>query len=282
MNKTIRNTPPPLCGHISPLRASGYKARCPVCGSFWDLDALEASLHYDAAYPAMRSHYDAKVGENKARTLKAWLDGLCIEPSALSVCEVGFGGGHCLRFLRDNSSYAFGIEAIDENIDHAVSLGIERSALFPARALPAALPHKVDLWIFSDSFEHLPDPAAFVTWLSENSTAQALILIVAPEAGSLSEKVSGRLWPHKMPDHCFHWSKAGLVGFMASKHFIMAATFKPTKHVSLITITSHLLQKLKVPTGIAKWLNHPRLASIRFSFNIGEMGMVFRKNDGHK
>jgi len=230
----------------------------------------------------MRSHYDAKVGENKARTLKAWLDALGIDLSPLTVCEVGFGGGHCLKFLRDNAGKAFGIEAIDENIAHAASLGIERDSLFVAQALPDKLPQKVDLWIFSDSFEHLPDPEAFVSWLSENSSAQAQMLIIAPDAGSLSEKVLGRLWPHKMHDHCFHWSKEGLVSFLSSKNFTMTASFKPTKYVSLLTITSHLLQKLRVPMGIAKWINNPNLANLRFSFNIGEMGFLFRKNDGHK
>lgn len=282
MNNISQNISPQLCGHLVPLRASGYKAECPECGSFWDLDALNAKLRYDATYPAMRSHYDSRIGENKARTLMGWLDTLGIDLSPLAVCEVGFGGGHCLKFLRDNSGKAFGIEAIAENIDHAVSLGIGRDALFLAQALPAELPRKVDLWIFSDSFEHIPDPGAFISWVARNSDSQAQLLIVSPEAGSPSDRLLGRLWPHKMNDHCFHWSKKGLVQFLSSKDFALAASFKPAKYVSLLTITSHLLQKLRVPVRLAQLINRPGFANIRFRFNIGEMGTLFRNCDGHQ
>jgi methyltransferase family protein len=277
-----RDVPPPLCGHGEPLRfTGGYKAQCPVCGSFWDLDSLAAGVHYDKTYPAMRSHYDEKVGENKVRTLKAWLDKLAIDLSQMTVCEVGFGGGHCLKFLWDVSRKALGIETIDENIDHAVSLGISRYSLVNAQTLPEKLPAKVDLWVFSDSFEHLPDPDSFIYWMSRNSGRQAQLLIVAPEAGSLSDRLLGRLWPHKIHDHLFLWSRRGLVHFLSARNFELSASFNPSKYIAPITIASHLLQKLSAPKWVSERINVPILANFRFRFNIGEMGMLFRRRDGH-
>jgi len=260
---------------------NAYKGQCPACGSFWDVSALDAGLLYDVTYPVLRSHYNAKVGENKVRTLKSWLDKLGIDFSQLTVCEVGFGGGHCLKFLSDNSRKAFGIETINENIAHAISLGISRESLFSAQALPAEIPGKVDLWVFSDSFEHLPDPDTFISWVSGNSSRQARLLIIAPEAGSLSDRMLGRLWPHRLHDHRFHWSREGLVHFLSIRNFDLAASFSPAKYVSLITITSHLLQKLGTPGWVAERLNAPILATFRFRFNFGEMGMLFGKRDEH-
>jgi hypothetical protein len=158
---------------------------------------------------------------------------------------------------------------------------MSRDSLFCAQALPEELPRKVDLWVFSDSFEHLPDPDAFISWVSGNSSRQAQLLIVAPEAGSLSDRLLGRLWPHKMHDHRFHWSREGLVHFLSVKNFALSASFDPTKFISLITITAHLLQKLRTPRWVAERINAPILANICFRFNFGEMGMLFRKRDGH-
>ena len=85
--------------------------------------------------------------------------------------------------------------------------------LYLVDELPARLDDPVDLWLFQDSFEHIPDPAAFVAWMTASSAPNAEILLVAPRADSLSRRMMGRWWPHKLPDHQFHWSRAGLVAF---------------------------------------------------------------------
>ncbi|HAM52733.1 MAG TPA: hypothetical protein DCP92_19315 [Nitrospiraceae bacterium] len=176
------------------------------------------------------------------------------------------------------SGNVFGIETIAENIEHARSLGLEMDRLFFAHALPSELPSRIDLWLFQDSFEHLADPAAFFDWLSKNSSEQAQLLIVLPEAGSISERLLGRFWPHKLNDHRFHWSRKGLIGFLSVRKFNVSTFFRPVKYISLATIVAHIMQKMVTPKGLSEWIERAHSFDLRFHFNIGEMGILLRKN----
>jgi hypothetical protein len=265
------------CGHELPPRCSQrYKAKCSVCGSFWDLDALGSEGRYDASYPKLRSHYDPAIGANKVRTLKSWLSELGIDLSPLTVCEVGFGGAHCLKFLYDDSREVFGIETIAENIEHAGRIGISGANLFLAHALPPALSAKIDLWLFQDSFEHLTCPDTFMEWLSTNSSERSRLLLVAPAAESISERLLGRIWPHKLADHTFHWTKRGLVDFMARRNFHLVTKFRPVKYISVMTIIAHLMHKSGRKGGLPEKWRSLSFLNLRFRVNIGEMGLLFR------
>ncbi|HTE47576.1 MAG TPA: methyltransferase domain-containing protein, partial [Gemmatimonadaceae bacterium] len=132
----------------------------------------------------------------------------------------------------------------------------------------------VDIWIFQDSFEHIPDPAAFLAWMQHNSAPSSEILMVLPRADSLSRRLLGRLWPHKLPDHRFQWSRAGLVGFMARRGFELRADFFALKYVSPQMLIAHALHHAAVPPAARKWLGG---AAFSFPFNFGEMALVFRR-----
>ena len=275
------NIPAPLCEHEEPLEFSGkYKVVCPVCKSFWDLEALNSRIIYNQNYPEARSHFDPVTGKNKVKTLQNWLRKTNIDLHQLNVCEIGFGGGYCLHFLQRFSKQVFGVEAISENIEHAVGLGVRRESVFLADSLPPVLPCRIDLWIFQDSFEHLPDPSGFMKWITRNSSDLTEVLLVAPDGGSLSEKVLGKLWPHRLTDHCFHWSKKGLTEFFSKRGFLAELSFSPSKYVSVRTIISHILIKL-FPNRPANWKGL-KLPDIVFKFNIGETGFLYRRilNDG--
>jgi methyltransferase family protein len=263
-----------LCGHSGPGRRDGYRDRCPTCGSFWDRDSSARPFAYDDVYPEQRSHLDPAVGALKVATLERWLRHLGLDVSALAVCEVGFGGPACLSFLNRRAAWAGGIEVVDANLGAAAEEGVPADRLFHGASLPASLDRAIDLWIFQDSFEHLPDPAAFVAWMTASSSARARILIVAPRAGSTSERLLGRLWPHKLPDHHFHWSKAGILGWFAGRGFDVDKEFRPDKVVSGGMVLAHLAHKL----GLA---GRGRVASLvpalSFSFNLGEMGLLLRR-----
>lgn len=272
------DAPFPLCGHKAPLKYhKKYKATCTKCKSFWDLEAIAAGVDYDQSYPRVRSHYSPSVGASKIKTLQSWLKTLDINLFLLTVCEVGFGGGQCLIFLQDVSKKAYGIEAIKENIDYVASCGVNRDRLFFADALPHELPAKVDLWLFQDSFEHLPDPGKFMNWVFRNSSERACLLIVSPEADSLSERILGRYWPHKLSDHVFHWSKKGIIGLVSQKGFVIEKIFKPIKYVTLITVIMHLIHKIRFLKNFENFFQQFSALDLRFRFNIGEMGLLFRK-----
>lgn len=250
------------------------RAICGECQSFWDLDSLQQSFTYDEQYPERRHHFNDTVGMQKVRTLRHWLKRVAVDLRNLVVCEVGFGGAHCLVHLTNESKIAFGIEAMDANITHAQELGLSGGNLFLAQALPDKLPRPVDLWIFQDSFEHIPDPGPFVTWMLASSAARAGIFLVAPCANSVSQILMGDLWPHRLPDHQFHWSQKGLKQFLSKRQFFPVVEFFPLKFISFRTVLDHIAHKL------GRSPSQSRIAErLVFPFNFGEMGFLFERKE---
>lgn len=276
------STPPvpnPLCGHTRGAQTRGYRQICRVCGSFWDLEALFSSngtTPYREEYPQQRLHFDPKIGTAKAATLKLWLSRNRIEVSGKTVCEIGYGGGHCLQLLQSLGASVYGLEKIPACADHAETLGIASSRLLDERRSLPPLPEAIDLWLFLDSFEHLPDPAATVDWLSRYGAPRCRILLVAPRADSLSRRALGRMWPHKMPDHPFHWSRSGLVDFFRARGFALEREFYPLKLLSPGTVVAHFLRHRnwngKVFSQIAETAS---ALPFRIALNFGEMAAVF-------
>jgi hypothetical protein len=266
---------PPLCEHKRPLVFScNYKAFCPICKSFWDLHALKSNFTYNQSYPFQRLHFNPDIGKNKIKTLRYWLKKNNMLVRNLSICEIGFGGGFCLSYLQKNSRRAIGIEVIKENITNAINLGIKKDHLYEFNALPDMLPDKIDLWIFQDSFEHISNPASLLDWIKKNSSIPSKIFIIAPNAESLSQKIFGRYWLHRIADHSFHWSKKGLTDFFLKRGFILVESFYPLKYVSLKTIFIHL-------SNIIFFYKNKKISpltipfNINLKFNIGEMGLIF-------
>jgi hypothetical protein len=263
----------PPCGHAAAgLRGAGHRIRCSACGSFFDRDSL-ARFDYDASYPAERDHFDPEVGAMKVRSLERWLSAVQVDPTGRIVCEVGFGGGHCLAWLAERAAFAYGVEAVEANLERARAL--PRTEVLRFADCRAPLPRPVELWLFLDSFEHLPEPARFLAWLAASSAPRARVLLVAPEAGSRSERWLGPLWPHRLPDHRFHWSRSALLSLYAAHGFRRLLAFTPTKTVSGAMVLNHLARTLPVLrplAGAGRWLRR-----VRFDFNLGEMGLVLER-----
>jgi hypothetical protein len=251
----------------------GFRRECSVCSSFWDLDSLRRRPEYERSYPERRGHYDPGVGRLKVKSLQRWLKKTRLQIRGKTILEFGFGGGFTLKFLSELNDSVFGVETVAENISHARSLGIPAAQLFLFDALPDRLERRPDVWLFLDSFEHLEDPVKFTRWLSENSASGAKVLIVAPNARSLSRSLMGRLWIHKLPDHLFHWSSNGLAGFMERAGFRVEKRFYPLKFVSLGMVASHLWIKILPGRPAPRFFS--LMHRIRVPFNFGEMGFLF-------
>lgn len=264
------------CGSGASLRVRGHRATCSACGSFFDLGREPGTVRYDESYSRKRNHFDPMLGALKRGSLDRWLrqTGLDLLLTGWRVCEVGFGGAACLADLHHRAASVFGIEANRANLDHARLLGVPAEHLFAADALPERLPQPIDLWLFQDSFEHIPDPAAFACWVVDNSTPDARVLLVAPLAGSLSERLAGRWWPHRVPDHHFHWSRAGLAALWGRYGFAVERSFLPLKDVSVEMVLRHLGVltglRMPIPAAVAQW---------RMPFNIGQIGVVLRRRE---
>jgi len=265
--------PPLLCEHPQEkAQRRGFRMVCGVCGSFWDLESRAAHVEYDASYPAERGHFDPHVGELKVRTLKHWIAEARVSLEGRRVCEVGFGGGTCLPFLAEHARRVVGVETNQAAIDHVRATGLDVD-LLRADQLPPRLATPIDLWLFQDSFEHLPDPSTFVAWMMENSASNAEILMVLPRADSASQQLLGRYWPHKLSDHEFHWSRAGLIDFFAKRGFSVRSEFYPLKFASPQMILAHGLHKLGID-GAREWLGRIRLS---VPLNFGEQGLVLQR-----
>src|SRR5262245_34449640 len=116
-------TPSPLCGHESrSLVRRGHRLVCTSCSSYWDAELRSRPVRYDGGYASARSHFDPDVGARKVRSLDRWLAEARIQCVGRTVCEVGFGGAHCLWSLHGRSGRAFGIEASSEHLEQAVRL----------------------------------------------------------------------------------------------------------------------------------------------------------------
>ena len=255
----------------------GRRGLCPECGSYWDLDAVSRPFEYDDTYPETRMHLDPIIGALKVDTLKRWLRATAINPEGLAVCEVGFGACYTLRYFNERARVVWGVEPVARNLQNAAALGIPSDHLMMENARPRHLTELVDLWVFLDSFEHLPEPAEFMTWVRANTSARSRILVVAPRADSLSNRVLGGWWPHRVPDHPFHWSRQGLVQFFGRYGFRLEQSFFPWKDISLRMVAAHLRHKFgrsDVPILFGRWLSR-----LRIPFNIGEMGLVFARHE---
>lgn len=265
--------PTPLCDHsVESLCVDGYRAICRDCNSYWDLESLNATVPYDETYPEMRGHFDPRVGALKVRTLRHWLAKGSVDLTGKTICEVGFGGGTCLPFLAERAAHVIGLEVNQAAIDRVRATGV-RAELLRVDPLPA-LPRQIDVWLFQDSFEHIPDPSAFVAWMNAYSTPTAEILVVLPRGDSLSRRLMGRLWPHKLPDHQFQWSKAGLREFLAKRGWHVREDFFALKYVSPQMLVAHALHHAGAAPSIRKWLGG---AALVLPFNFGEMALVLRR-----
>lgn len=269
--KPINNV---LCGHDpEKIIINGYRARCNLCKSFWDMDNFDYDFHYDSKYSEMRDHFDEEAGKLKVKTLKNWLKKSNISLSNMAVCEVGFGGGACLKYLTENSRKTYGIEVIDANINHVKSMGIKN--VYNFFNLPEYFEDKINLWIFRDSFKHILTPRDFVSWMVKNCSINANILLVAPKAGSLSERLLGKLWPHKLRDHRFHWSRKGILSFFDDFGFRLLSKFYPLKYISILVVILHI--SVKFNFRFLSTQKFSRLHLINFPFNFGEMGILLER-----
>jgi hypothetical protein len=253
----------------------GQRATCPRCGSFWDLESCAANAGYTETYPSQHLHFDPEIGRLKVATLDRWLSDLGVDVKGETVCEVGFGGGFCLAHLQRRAQDVFGIETISASLSHAASLGIPPAHLFPFQRRPDHLPKAVSLWLFQDSFEHILDVGAFMPWVAANSSPATLLLVVAPDATSWSCRLLGRYWPHKLPEHLFHWSPDGLIALFGRYGFGLMRRFKTPKRISTGQVANHLsLMPSLRPSGPVLKRIVPRIEAW---FNIGEMGLVFQR-----
>ena len=267
-----------LCRHpLNNFYISRDRTICPICGSFYDNKYKDNNFVYDDSYPEKRSHFDKNVLKNKIKSARNFISKLDISLEGKNVLEVGFGSGDTLPIYKELGAITFGLEAVKINVENAVKLGIDRKNLFLVEELPEEFPVKIDVFVFFDSFEHIPDQYKFVEWMRKNSASGAQILLIAPKADSLSQKIMWPFWAHRIPDHQFHWSEPGLIDLFKGYSFAKIKSFLPLKSVTVRTLVIHvgmIFQIKSAPALLVKIFNP--ILNISLWFNIGEHGLIFK------
>jgi hypothetical protein len=263
----------PCHSEVDPDDSSCHWLTCPRCGTRIRREPM-SSEGYGDDYPAARGHHDPEIALCKARTLERWLAEVRIDVAGKIVCEIGFGGAGCLAAMHTAGATVLGLEPIAANREHARVLGIPLENLFDVDPLPV-LPLKPDFWLLLDSFEHVPNPNQLARWMAEQSSPRAQVLLVAPDAGSISRKLMRQLWIHEVPDHFVHYSRAGILAIFSRAGFRFIRTFRPVKLVSLGMVWSHLRLLARAPAAANKHFGD----NLRIWFNIGEMGLLLERDD---
>ena len=257
----------PACGAEASRAEAGHKLACAGCGTHWMPG--RRSFVYDDAYPAQRSHFDAAVARCKQATLARWVRRTGVPVAGSRVLEVGFGGGATLHWLQEQGAEVAGQEPVAANRDAAARGGIPACNL--AADLQDFAGQRFDLVLYLDAFEHLTDPASHLRQLNELTAPGAQAMVVLPVAGSLSQRLMGKAWPHDIADHWVFYSTRGLAALWGRFGWTVARQFYPWKNLSALTVAGHVKHKtgLSLPLG--------PLAGAALWLNFGERGLLFER-----
>ena len=227
-------TPCPSCGAGSPLlfaakdrnrrisdREFSYHV-CPDCSLIFlspvpeDLGGYYPTDYY--AFPASMRQFESGAEPERYK---------------IELVQRFAAGGRLLEIGPSNGNFTllakmagFEVEAIE--MDERCCLFLEESLgiqVFcdadPAAALDGADPYQVvALW---HVIEHIPDPWGTLAAIAEKTRPEGVVVIAAPNPGSLQFRVLGRLWPHlDAPRHLALIPRQLLVAHMRRLGFELA------------------------------------------------------------
>jgi SAM-dependent methyltransferase len=239
-----RNCPACESPSLEPYGALGgcAYARCRACRSI--LRAVEPSPAeleqlYRPDYARARGHgVELAVSRAKQATFRRHLRWLGPGQSR-SLLEVGCSAGDGLLAAR---ALGFEVTGIDRNPE-AVALANRRLGDERARAVelqsfaPPASPF--DAITLFDVLEHLPRVAEQLDTLRRSLRRGGHLLLVTPDATSLSARLFGRRWPHFLAEHLTLFSRAGLRSLLVRSGFEILRHRPALKSLSLAMVRHH-------------------------------------------
>jgi len=201
----------------------------------------------------------------KEATYETFLDALPNRSAGGALLDVGCAHGYLLAAARSRGFDVHGVEPSPPAAAAArEELGAER--IHEGMLGPEAFPGRVfDVITLIDVFEHVPDPAAFLSSVRERLAPGGVALLVLPNAASLVARVLGGRWPHLAGEHLFHWSPASFERFLTERGFSVEAvrtgvrkTFTTSYLTSYASVVGAWLPpglgllpnvQLRIPTG---------------------------------
>ncbi len=245
--------------------------RCATCKTQWR-EAGAVFDAYDASYFEERAHDDTEsaVAKAKRQTFTHFWRQIPESHRSRPILELGCSGGLALRAALELKLDVHGFDVTEDILKLTDANGIprERVTAGELRQLPAKT---FGVAAFFDSFEHIPDPGAFLKEFMPYLADDALILMVIPAADTLSNQFLGSLWPHYLPDHWIHYTLRGLDALLNPCGFSLQTSFYPKKQVPSDMIRRHI--NMRWP-----WLGKFVPGSLELGFNIGERGMIWKRS----
>lgn len=183
--------------------------RCAGCGHM-QLHPMPSGAALEAAYEeAASDDYVAEEAGQRA-TARGALDAIEAHvPGRGRLLDLGCWVGFLMAEARDRGWTALGVEPSEFGTEYArQKLGLE---VIRADLLSASLPGgQFEAVILGDVIEHLPAPGEALERIRPLLSAEGVLWLALPDAGSLLARMLGRRWWSVIPTHVQYFTRRSL------------------------------------------------------------------------
>ena len=217
---------------------------------------LETVEQYEPAYVSYLE--DSPEDTINFRKLLEWIEQFK-SLKGLRVLDVGTGTGKLVRYLRNRSVDAFGLEPSAALYKRYLS---KEPFFFFAdlKGLTAVSPAvQYDAVIIADVLEHIPDPQAFFSDLRLILKPGAVVYVCTPNADSFLARICGKHW-HYINKYHFSFFSHRTITDISAQHGLKEIGYA---HFTRFKAVGYILQyfmdfvagstKLRVPKKLYQW-----------------------------
>jgi len=239
--------------------------------------------YYSDGYHEARGHGGAAAGIEQAKkfTIGRFFHLLTPMTPGARLLEVGCGTGDALSVADELGYRVVGIDLSEQAIAKARER-YPRLLFHSGMVEKAALPDgSFDVIVLLDVIEHIAHPQPFADAIVRLLNPGGRLLIITPDAASLSARLLGARWFHAFPEHVLLHSRRSLKLLFEARGLFSANCGFAWKWLNLEMLARHTAQHSHIwgarflhavitmlPTAIRSYV---------FPFNIGEFYAVFSK-----
>ncbi|MDD4869230.1 MAG: class I SAM-dependent methyltransferase [Kiritimatiellae bacterium] len=221
------------------------------------------------------------IAEMKRLTFNRWLKILERYVHPDNLLDVGCGTGILMQVAQTRGWRVTGLDISAYAVERTAARGYEVRQGDVVTADFQEASFRVVTML--DVVEHLRDPVRHLGIVSRLLSAGGIVMIVTPDAGSLSARLLGRDWPHVKPmEHLWLFTQRALISLLERAGFEMLWIGRVTKVVTLRGLGTDLREShpwicavLRVIQGIA-----PILTNKALPLPLGEMMALARTRTG--
>ena len=279
----------PVCrGADTPRFAELYGhayLRCAACACVY-LAAPErapaAEGVYTADYIADRGHdaVGSSLTDAKEATARHYLALLEQHLSPGRLLEVGCSTGLALRVAAARGWQVHGVEVNRAAVDVANRV-LGREAVVPGPLTADMFPgQQFDAVVLFDVIEHITTPDEFLDLLAPKVVPGGVVLLVTPNADSLSASLLRARWPHLMLEHVILYSLPALRALLARHALDVIRSGWAVKFANTELVRRHFAchpNSVGSRAVVAVMDRLRALERIQVPLNLGEMYVVARK-----